>query len=51
MRLLSSPARGAAMTITCFIRYEIDPSKKDQFTAYAENWARIMPRLGGRLLG
>ena len=39
------------MTITCFIRYEIDPSKKDQFTAYAENWARIMPRLGGRLLG
>jgi NIPSNAP len=39
------------MTITCFIRYEIDPFKKDQLTTYAENWARIIPRLGGRLLG
>ena len=39
------------MTITCFIRYEIDPFKKDQFTASAENWARIIPRLGGHLLG
>lgn len=39
------------MTITCFIRYEIDPFKKDQFSAYAENWGRIIPRLGGHLLG
>jgi hypothetical protein len=39
------------MTITCFIRYEIAPFKKEQFTAYAENWARIIPRLGGHLLG
>jgi hypothetical protein len=39
------------MTITCFIRYEIDPFKKKQFTAYAENWSRIIPRLGGHLLG
>lgn len=39
------------MTITCFIRYQIDPFKKDQFTAYSENWARIIPRLGGHLLG
>ena len=39
------------MTITYFIRYEIDPFKKDQFTAYADNWARIIPRLGGHLLG
>jgi len=39
------------MPITCFIRYEIDPFKKDQFTAYANNWARIIPRLGGHLLG
>ena len=38
------------MTITCFIRYEIDPFKKDQFTVYANNWARIIPRLGGHLL-
>ena len=39
------------MPITCFIRYEIDPFQKDQFTTYAENWARIIPRLGGHLLG
>jgi hypothetical protein len=39
------------MTITCFIRDEIDPFKKDQFTAYAENWARFIPRPGGHLLG
>ncbi|MFY7905889.1 MAG: NIPSNAP family protein, partial [Burkholderiaceae bacterium] len=35
------------MTITCFIRYEIDPFQKDLFKTYADNWARIIPRLGG----
>jgi hypothetical protein len=39
------------MTITCFIRYEIDPFQKDLFKTYADNWARIIPRLGGHLLG
>jgi hypothetical protein len=37
--------------ITCFIRYEIDPIQKDAFRRYAEHWGRIIPRLGGRLLG
>ena len=37
--------------ITCFIRYEIDPFQKEQFKRYAESWGRIIPRLGGRLLG
>lgn len=37
------------MTITCFIRYEIDPFQKDEFTAYADNWARITP--SGRAFG
>lgn len=37
--------------ITCFIRYEIDPAERDTFRAYAEAWTRIIPRLGGRLLG
>jgi len=37
--------------ITCFIRYEIDPNQKEAFRRYAENWGRIIPRLGGRLLG
>jgi len=39
------------MTVTCFIRYEIDPFQREAFRRYAENWGRIIPRLGGRLLG
>lgn len=39
------------MTITCFIRYEIDPFKRDRFKQYAEAWGRIIPRCGGHLLG
>ncbi|WP_075793332.1 NIPSNAP family protein [Massilia putida] len=39
------------MPITCFIRYEIDPVQRAAFCEYAENWGRIIPRLGGRLLG
>ena len=39
------------MNVTCFIRYEIDPSKKDAFERYADNWGRIIPRCGGTLLG
>ena len=39
------------MTITCVIRYEIDPFQKDVFRRYAENWGRIIPRCGGRLIG
>jgi len=39
------------MAVTCFIRYEIDPFQRDAFRQYAENWNRIIPRLGGRLLG
>jgi hypothetical protein len=38
-------------SITCFIRYEIDPLQREQFRRYSENWGRIIPRLGGRLLG
>jgi hypothetical protein len=41
----------AAMTITCFIRYQIDPFQKDAFRKYAENWGRIIPRCGGQLIG
>jgi hypothetical protein len=37
--------------ITCFIRYQIDPFQRDVFKKYAENWARIIPRCGGHLVG
>jgi len=39
------------MTITCFIRYEIDPFQREAFRKYAQAWAAIIPRLGGNLLG
>jgi hypothetical protein len=43
--------RGGTAMITCFIRYEIDPHKRDAFATYADNWARIIPRCGGGLVG
>jgi hypothetical protein len=39
------------MTVTCVIRYQIDPFQKESFRKYAENWGRIIPRCGGRLVG
>jgi hypothetical protein len=39
------------MTLTCFIRYQIDPFQREAFREYAQHWLRIIPRCGGRLLG
>jgi hypothetical protein len=39
------------MTLTCMIRYEIDPFQREAFKAYAEGWGRIIPRCGGHLVG
>ena len=39
------------MNLTCVIRYQIDPFQREAFRRYAENWGRIIPRCGGRLLG
>jgi hypothetical protein len=39
------------MTVTCIIRYEIDPFQRDAFETYARNWGEIIPRCGGQLLG
>ena len=44
-------SKGELMTITCFIRYQIDPFQRDEFKKYAENWGRIIPRCGGHLVG
>ena len=37
--------------LTCFIRYHIDPTKRDQFVAYAQNWGQAIPRCGADLIG
>ncbi|HEV7501255.1 MAG TPA: NIPSNAP family protein [Vicinamibacteria bacterium] len=39
------------MTVTCCIRYVLDPFQRDAFEAYARNWLTIIPRCGGRLVG
>jgi hypothetical protein len=39
------------MAITVFIRYQIDPFKRDAFEAYARNWLRLIPTCGGELVG
>jgi len=39
------------MKITCVIRYQIDPFKRDTFRKYAENRGHIIPRCGGHLVG
>ena len=39
------------MTITCFIRYRIDPFQRAEFEAYARRWLTIIPACGGDLVG
>lgn len=39
------------MTVTVFIRYQLDPFKRAAFEDYARNWLTIIPACGGELLG
>ena len=39
------------MTVTCVIRYQIDPLQREAFAAYARAWGRIIPECGGHLVG
>jgi len=39
------------MSLTCIIRYQIDPFQREAFRLYAEKWGRIIPRCGGYLIG
>ena len=39
------------MTVTCFIRYQLDPYRRADFEAYAKRWIGIIPRCGGDLVG
>ena len=39
------------MTVTCCIRYVIDPFQREAFEAYAKAWGPIIPAAGGDLLG
>ncbi len=37
--------------LTCIIRYQIDPTKRAQFTQYARTWGQAIPRCGADLVG
>jgi hypothetical protein len=39
------------VTITVFIRYQLDPFKRAMFEEYARRWLTIIPRCGGGLIG
>jgi hypothetical protein len=39
------------MTVTVFIRYQLDPFKRDRFEDYARRWLTIIPKCGGRVAG
>ncbi len=39
------------MTITVFIRYRLDPFRRDGFEDYARHWLKIIPKCGGDLVG
>ena len=39
------------MTVTCMIRYRIDPFQRQAFAEYARNWGRLIPECGGHLVG
>jgi hypothetical protein len=39
------------VTITVFIEYQIDPSKREAFERYAQRWLTIIPACGGNLVG
>lgn len=37
--------------LTCIIQYQIDPTKRPQFDAYARTWGQCIPRNGADLIG
>jgi hypothetical protein len=39
------------VTVTVFIRYQIDPFKRAMFEEYAKRWLGTIPRCGGDVLG
>ena len=39
------------MSLTVFIRYDLDPFQLEAFEEYARRWSDIIPRCGGDLVG
>ena len=47
LNVFALQSREAAMTVTCIIRYQIDPYQREEFKQYAAAWGKIIPRCGG----
>jgi len=39
------------MSITCVIRYQIEPTKQAEFAQYARTWGQCIPECGAELVG
>jgi NIPSNAP len=39
------------MSVTVFIRYQLDPFKRVLFEEYSKRWLTIIPKCGGDLIG
>ena len=39
------------MTVTVFIRYQLDPFKRAEFETYAKRWLDLIPKFGGDPVG
>ena len=37
--------------LTCVIRYQIDPNRREAFAQYAQTWGQCIPRCGADLIG
>ncbi|HCK84793.1 MAG TPA: NIPSNAP family protein [Hyphomonadaceae bacterium] len=37
--------------LTCIIRYQIDPFKREEFARYSRVWGQAIPRCGADLIG
>ncbi|WGH79073.1 NIPSNAP family protein [Jannaschia ovalis] len=37
--------------LTCIIRYDIEPTAREDFATYARNWGKAIPRCGAALTG
>jgi hypothetical protein len=48
---VSKPTGEVPMTITVFIRYQLDPFKRAKFEEYSKRWLSIIPKCDGDVLG
>jgi hypothetical protein len=51
LALLATKIQEPIMSVTVFIRYQLDPFKRAQFEEYSKRWLTIIPKCGGDLIG